>query len=125
MKPVFGLIGLALLAGVLAFGVGKATAPDAKQESQEAVSTQTADPVRAPALASTGSIPALRAPQEEQASTSSSSTQGTGDSSGTTSGGSVGGTTGGGTTGGGTTGGGTGGGDSGGTNNGNPGAGEF
>jgi hypothetical protein len=64
MKPVVGVLALALVVGGLAFAIGKATVSDAKSPSQQQVpSTEMGSPTKAPALASTGAIPALRTPK--------------------------------------------------------------
>jgi hypothetical protein len=64
MKPVVGVLALALVVGGLAFAIGKATVSDANSPSQQQVpSTEMGGPTKAPALASTGAIPALRTPK--------------------------------------------------------------
>jgi hypothetical protein len=118
-KPVVGVLALALVVGGLAFAIGKATVSDAESPSQEAQGTETLSPAKAPALASTGAVPALRtpkptaAPSPDSSSDSSSSPSIPAPPSGT------------GTPDTGGSGGGGGGGGSGGTTNETPGAGEF
>jgi hypothetical protein len=113
MKPALGVLVLALVVGAVAFAAGKATVSDAKSTSQHLQSTDTANPTKAPALASTSAIPALRKPKpaapSSTGSTSSPSTPAAPSGPTTPAPGPSGG----------------GGGGTGGTNNETPGAGEF